>query len=211
MPDSTPDPEAATATKSRLRRALRAGRRAVPAGAARQAGRAIAGRLGEIPGWREARCIALYLPADGEMDTLPVAEACRRSDKQVCLPVVLDDNSLAFAPWRSEDSLARNRFGIPEPPANAGRVGLSEVDVLLLPVVGWDRQGTRLGMGGGFYDRSLATADATPLLVGLAYANQRLETLPREPWDIAMDFVMTENGLYRCGPSDPDDDRSPSS
>jgi 5-formyltetrahydrofolate cyclo-ligase len=212
MPDSTPDnPEAATAAKSRLRRLLRAERRALPADRAHGAGQAIAGHLSAMPGWPEARCIALYLPADGEIDTLPAAEACRASGKQICLPIVLDGGGLAFAPWRSGDSLTRNRFGIGEPPASAGRVGLSDLDVLLLPVVGWDREGTRLGMGGGFYDRCLATADAVPLLVGLAYAQQRVDKLPRESWDIAMDFVITENGLYRCGSGDLDNGRSPSS
>jgi len=103
-----------------------------------------------------------------------------------------------FADWTPSQPLRDNRFGIGEPtgPARA----LKQLDLLLLPLVGFSDDGGRLGMGGGFYDRTLGALklEERPLLLGLAYAAQQVEILPMDPWDVRLDGVLTERGLLRC-------------
>ena len=112
-----------------------------------------------------------------------------------CLPVLHGD-ALRFAPWRPGDALATNRYGIPEPDVSAA--SLLAPDALLLavlPLVAFDATGTRLGMGGGWYDRSFAfrrTAGAPPWLVGAGFAAQQLPSLARAAWDVPLDAVCTE-------------------
>ena len=91
-----------------------------------------------------------------------------------------------------------------EPPPAAARRSANELDIIFLPLVGWDEFGNRLGMGGGFYDRTLAGV-RQPLLVGLAHDCQRAERVPREAWDISMDFVATGSALVRCQGASPED------
>ena len=205
MPDLTPDtaaphPDDGDAGKAALRRRMRALRRTISPPEARHAGVRVADQVGDLPRWPEAATVAVYLAADGEIDTTAVVDRCRTENKQICLPVVLPDGRLAFASWEPGAALVRNRFGIPEPPPEAGRYPLSRLDVMLLPLVAWDRTGTRLGMGGGFYDRTLAAGGSQPCLAGLAYESQEIDALPRQSWDIRMDFVVTEAGLHGCAP-----------
>lgn len=121
-----------------------------------------------------------------------------------CLPCLGEARTLRFAPWRSGDALVQNRFGIPEPDLAAeSLLAPQDIDVVLLPLLAFNRDGVRLGMGGGFYDRSFAFLHATPraakpLLVGVAYAFQEEATLQAEPWDVDLDYVATEAGLIRC-------------
>jgi 5-formyltetrahydrofolate cyclo-ligase len=132
------------------------------------------------------------------MDTGPLAMDCRAQGKSLYLPVIRDDLSLQFALWVEDQDLVTNRFGIPEPGEGSPRIGAADLDIVFMPLVGWDPVGHRLGMGGGFYDRTLAGVQG-PVRVGLAYDCQRSERIPPEPWDISMAFVVTETALYRCG------------
>ena len=93
-------------------------------------------------------------------------------------------------------SLLNNRYNIPEPPASAPRCAVAELHIIFLPLVGWDLHGGRLGMGGGFYDRTLSGISG-PLLVGLAHDSQRVEEVPQESWDIRLDYIATDAALYR--------------
>jgi len=183
--------------KSRLRDRLR--RRRLELGAAEQqiAARALARQVTGLPGWAGIRRLALYLARDGEIDTAPLAAQCREHGITLFLPVLEQGNRLAFAEWRAAAGLVPNRYGIGEPPPSAPRSGPWELDVVCLPMLGWDREGGRLGMGGGFYDRTLGERRG-PLLVGLAHACQEVPRVPREPWDVPLDFVATDTALIRC-------------
>jgi 5-formyltetrahydrofolate cyclo-ligase len=115
-----------------------------------------------------------------------------------CLPVLCDDNLLRFAPWRPGDGLISNRHGIPEPDVTPS--SLLDADTLslaVLPLVGFDRNGHRLGMGGGWYDRSFAFRHARreppPHLVGAAFGLQQIDPLDAAHWDVALDAVCTES------------------
>ena len=184
-------------SKAQLRSELRQRRQALSQPQQRAAAEAAASHLMHLPGWAEARRVALYLARDGEIDTSPISELCRKRGIQLFLPVIGPDDSLTFALWQVDKALITNRYGIPEPATAALRCAAAELDILIMPLVGWDRRGGRLGMGGGFYDRSLAGITDTQL-VGLAHSVQELEKVPKEQWDISMDFVVTDTGVHSC-------------
>jgi 5-formyltetrahydrofolate cyclo-ligase len=186
-----------TNTKSALRSRYRAARRTLSEQQRRDAGKLAANLLAEQPRWQQARHIAIYLPADGEMPTSAVESIARAAGKVVYLPVILPDNHLEFAQWNPDQALLENRYGIPEPPPSVERKNAQQLDCIILPLVAWDRRGVRLGMGGGFYDRSLEGTQGT-LRVGLGYANQEVGCLPADRWDAPLDIVVTERELVHA-------------
>ena len=119
-----------------------------------------------------------------------------------CLPVIGPARQLAFAPWRSGDALGTNRYGIPEPmQAPESCLAPAQMQAVVLPLLGFTRDGLRLGMGGGYYDASFAFRQGThapPLLIGAAYAAQRLECLEAADWDVRLDAVATEHEWIDC-------------
>lgn len=182
--------------KAQLRAQLRARRHALDSNAQREAAVSAANFATQVPAWASAQYIALYLANDGEIETGPLLERARQEAKAVLLPVI-SGNSLEFALWDSTAPLATNRYNIPEPPDDAPRRDPSDIDIIFLPLVGWDQSGGRLGMGGGFYDRCLAGI-AGPLRVGLAHHCQEHSAIPRDKLDVTLDFVATENSLVDC-------------
>ncbi len=182
--------------KSQLRQRLRRERTRLGEDQ-RAAAQAVARNAVGLPAWDRSRRVAVYLAANGEVGTEPLQASCLTGGKSVYLPVIRDDLRLDFALRVEGEPLAANRFGIPEPGPDAPRLATGELDIIFMPLLGWDRAGRRLGMGGGFYDRTLAGIEG-PLKVGLAYDCQRVEQIPAEPWDISLEFVVTETSLYRC-------------
>lgn len=124
-----------------------------------------------------------------------------------CLPVLQPGQQLGFAPWRDGDALGSNRYGIPEPmvPPQAC-LRPEDLHAVILPVLGFNRDGLRLGMGGGYYDRSFAfrnQAPAPPLLIGAAYTAQEIDGLDAQPWDVRLDAIATECGWIPCPYKEP--------
>jgi 5-formyltetrahydrofolate cyclo-ligase len=117
-----------------------------------------------------------------------------------CLPLLHADESLRFAPWRAGAPLVTNRFGIPEPDIDPDdALPASEMAMLVLPLVGFDARAARLGMGGGWYDRSLAfrhARAAPPWLVGAGFSVQQVDSLPLEAWDVRLDAVCSEAATH---------------
>jgi 5-formyltetrahydrofolate cyclo-ligase len=183
-------------SKSRLRSLLRQRRQAIPTSAQRAAAHALTHSVFQLPDWHNARRIAVYMAADGEIDPLPLASAARSAGKQLFLPIINPDLHLHFALWEDETVLEANRYNIPEPPGSAALCLAPDLDIVFLPLVGWDLRGGRLGMGGGFYDRTLAAVEG-PVLVGLGYDAQQVAELPRDCWDVELHYVATEVALYR--------------
>jgi 5-formyltetrahydrofolate cyclo-ligase len=189
------------ASRNDLRRELRTRRRMLSPHRQRQAARQLQRRLQQLPALQHARRIALYWPNDGEIDPRRFA-AVAAPHQQLYLPVLqpFPVLTLRFVRWTPRQRLARNRFGIPEPrrgvclPARA-------MDAILLPLVGFDDAGNRLGMGGGFYDRTLSflqrTRRPTPLLIGLAHACQQVPRLDAADWDIPLHLIVTDTRLIR--------------
>lgn len=192
-------------TRDELRRRMRRRRRALSEAeqyrAARQLQR-IAVRSGLLG---RRRNIAFYLPAGGEIDVLPLLQRAHSMGRRCFLPVLdpMTRERLWFMPWRPGERLLGNRFGIGEPALGAHRrVAASKLDLILMPLVAFDDRGNRLGMGGGYYDRSLAFLARRrrwrrPTLCGVAHDFQRVAALPAEPWDVPLDACVTERRLLR--------------
>jgi 5-formyltetrahydrofolate cyclo-ligase len=190
--------------KSDLRQNLRARRRALSADEQRQAARRLAVNLTGTRLFLTSRRVACYLPNDGEIDSAPVIEHIRRLRKILYLPVLsrLSHDRLWFAEAGPKTKLVPNRFGIPEPVVKSrDLVRAQELDLILMPLVGFDDKGNRLGMGGGFYDRSLEFLShrqhwRKPHLLGIAYDFQRVNGLVADPWDIPLQGVITDQAVY---------------
>jgi 5-formyltetrahydrofolate cyclo-ligase len=191
-------------TRPALRRLLRAKRRALSPAAQRQAARDLYRQLAQHPLFRRARHIALYLPNDGEIDPVLLRHEAQRRGKQVYLPLLANwpRTHMVFQRLERGETLRRNRFRIPEPhPSPARQRKPWALDLLLLPLVGFDDTGGRLGMGGGFYDRALAYRLRhrnwqKPVLLGLAHACQQVDCLPLESWDVPLHATVTDRGWH---------------
>ena len=188
-----------------LRQRLRTLRRALPPALRQQAAVAVAGRLTSWSVFATANRIAAYWARDGELSPMPLLEYAWAANQQVYLPVLTDTplQSLQFTPYRPDTPLHRNRFSIPEPDVSPTRwLEPPELDLVLMPLVAFDSFGNRLGMGGGFYDRSFAfqrdpsLRSHRPYLIGLSYEFQKVATLFRQPWDVPLDATVTEAALY---------------
>ncbi len=191
--------------RSELRRKIRARRRGLTIEQQLDHASGLAEVLSRDPWFRNSQRIAAYLPVDGEMDPSPLIVTAWSMNKQVYLPVLVpfNHNRLWFAPYTPDTQLVRNRFGIPEPEiihrSRSRTVGL---DLVLTPLVSFDPRGNRLGMGGGFYDRTFAFLRSRrhwqrPRLLGIAYEFQKTGRLPRQEWDVPLCAVATEQQLYR--------------
>lgn len=191
--------DATGAIRRHLRQELRAQRRALPAAHRIAAAEGLAQHLLALPFAPHAGYVAGYWAMDGEI-ALHVWQLRLPPDCVYCLPVLCDDQRLRFAPWRSGDPLVSNRYGIPEPDVSAASLLAPEqMSMVVLPLVGFDDRGNRLGMGGGWYDRSFAfrhDASAPPYLVGAAFALQQVAPTQPQAWDVRLDAVCTENDCF---------------
>ncbi len=185
-----------------LRRELRERRRALPASVRIAAADSLADRLLALPFVPPSGYVAGYWAMDGEIG-LHAFQLRLPPSLIYCLPVLHHDGSLRFAPWKPGDALVTNRFGIPEPDIESdGALTAEELALVVLPLVGFDAQGHRLGMGGGWYDRSFAFRHeraAPPSLVGAAFDVQRLDAIAAESWDVRLDAVCSERATYLAG------------
>jgi 5-formyltetrahydrofolate cyclo-ligase len=161
--------------------------------------------------YRAAKHIALYLPVRGEADPTALYRRCPFPYQHFYLPVLhpfaytsttLDYRSLKFVRWQTHTRFRLNRFGIAEPIYQLKDCFPSQaLDIVITPLLGFDSQGHRLGMGGGFYDRTFAFTRYTtnaPYLIGFAYAFQQCEQLENRPWDIPINAFVTENQRQHC-------------
>ena len=187
-------------TRTRLRRELRTRRRAIPAAERIAAAQLLAQRLLELPFMPSSGHVAGYWAMDGEI-ALHAWQLQLPPSLTYCLPVLCSDEILRFAPWRPGGELGSNRYGIPEPVVPTSSLLEAEaMSLVVTPLVAFDASGRRLGMGGGWYDRSFAfrkTQGPPPWLVGAGFATQQCEQgLPVEPWDVALDAVCSDRDTF---------------
>lgn len=188
----------------RLRRELRARRRSLSPAEQRRHAVRLAEVLGRQAPFLRARRIGAYVASDGEMDPLPLLRLAHARHKEVFLPVLRPhpQRKLWLVRYRPGEPLTPNIFGIPEPRWRNRRIRLPwSLDLLLVPLVGFDEQCNRIGMGGGYYDRTLAYLAqrrhwVRPRLVGVAHECQKVEGLSPQPWDVPLDYVATEARVY---------------
>ncbi|WP_205882118.1 5-formyltetrahydrofolate cyclo-ligase [Leeia aquatica] len=187
--------------KSAWRKRLKARRRALSPSQRQRIARALPTRFAQQARAGKARRVGLFWPMPDEIDPRPLLQALVQRGVACYLPALpLHGRRLWFTRCDARSRWYHNRYQIPEC-RHPDRRRAEKLDLLLLPLVGVDRQGYRLGMGGGFYDATLASLRgrraAGPWLVGLAYACQQVEALPVDSWDIRLDALLTEQGWQR--------------
>lgn len=193
--------------KTALRRVLKRRRHALSPQAQRLAAERLSKRLKALPEIQRARRISLYLPVQGEIDPTVIIPWLRQRGVGVYLPVLrpLAENALWFVAYRPDTPMVKNRFHIWQPELRfsakrRNRLPAWALDTMLVPLVGFDANANRMGMGGGFYDRTLAFIRhrrPAPQLIGVAHACQEVEQLPTEPWDIPLSAIATDTGIVR--------------
>ncbi|ONH53699.1 5-formyltetrahydrofolate cyclo-ligase [Pseudomonas cedrina] len=196
--------EPAPLSRPQLRRMLRNARRALTPSEQRKASQGLYRQLAQHPLFRRAKHISLYLPTDGEIDPRLLLRAAQRRGKATYLPVLSawPRTKMVFQRVRPGEKLLPNRFRILEPRVNISRQRkVWALDLVLLPLVGFDDAGGRLGMGGGFYDRSLAylarrRSWRKPTLLGLAHECQKVERLVQASWDVPLAGTVTDKQWY---------------
>lgn len=181
-----------------LRKQLRQARRALSKDAQITAATELQHRICQLPQWSTAQTISSYLCFDGEISTQPLHLLAWQKAKTVVLPILEpnDSGQLIFHEYCANSPMRTNKFGITEPILDHhNRVNLSAIDMMLVPLVGFDKHANRMGMGGGFYDRTLADIypnKSRPLLVGVAHDCQEVAQLTPAEWDIPMDYIVTD-------------------
>jgi 5-formyltetrahydrofolate cyclo-ligase len=196
--------------KAKIRKHMRAQRKSLSAAEHGRRSRLAAKALAGLPMFRCGKRVALYLPFDRETDTAELIAAARRRGARVFVPVIVDrrHGRIRFYPF--DGKTRRGTFGIGVPSQLAHPTAPRWLDLIVVPLVGVDGAGRRLGMGGGFYDRALAFRRHRrrwpgPHLVGLAFDCQRTESSFAEAWDVKLDSLATESGLqhYLRSPHEP--------
>jgi 5-formyltetrahydrofolate cyclo-ligase len=191
-------PDTPTSLQRRqLRRELRARRQAIRGVMRRQKGRLLARRVAALGLLRPGRRIGLYLATPEEIDTAPLLALACRHRCHIALPRVVSLRHDRMRFFDLTGHIRRGAFGILEPQGGAAR-NARELDVVFMPLVGFDARGNRIGMGRGFYDRHFAYRlrlmhCRRPLLVGLAYAVQQVDALPHATHDVPVDAIVTES------------------
>ena len=185
--------------KSALRRDLRRKRSQISSEDARQAALLAACHLVGSAWLRRAKDVAVYLNYGSELGTEPLIDTLLREGKNVYVPRIGAERRMRFVQLKADTPLRLNMLGINEPAGRLRTRRVKQFDVIVVPLLGFDSTGQRLGNGGGYYDRALAAPRPfrKPLLVGYGYEIQHAATIPSEPWDIHLNAVATEVGLYR--------------
>jgi 5-formyltetrahydrofolate cyclo-ligase len=183
--------------KAALRRTAQARRAALRPEERTQAARAAAQHFAAHVNLAPREIVAVYWPIRDELDCRPVMALLVDAGQPLCLPVVVGSEApLQLRLWASGAPLYPAGFGTLAPEEAAQLV---EPDVIVMPLLGFDRLGTRLGYGGGYYDRTLAILTKRPRLVGYAFACQEIDSVPRDPHDVPLDAVVTEAGYRSFG------------
>jgi len=189
-------------TRSQLRAELK--QRRHDAAACQRLSKQICEQLRRNRLFTQHKRLALYYAVSNEVDLTTLCQYGWALNKTLFLPVLspLRKNQLCWIEYRAQTHLHRNKYNIPEPVhESALKTKLTSLDIILMPLVGFDSEGNRLGMGGGYYDRSLSESLhpgntwQRPVRVGVAYSWQQVERIPNEKWDIPLDAVVTERGV----------------
>jgi 5,10-methenyltetrahydrofolate synthetase len=184
----------ATLFRRQLRQQKIAAREALPAAVHGPASQAIEAQLTDFLGSRPPETLAFCWPVRGEFDCRPLVLRLLQAGWRACQPVVLAPAApMVFRPWTADTPMTRDRHGIPIPAVEATTVP----DLVLLPLVAFDEQGYRLGYGGGYFDRTLATLAPRPQAIGVGFELARVSSVRPQDHDVPLDAVVTEAGIRR--------------
>lgn len=185
-----------------LRQKLRTKRYSISASEQQNISLKIVANLSEHPLWKKSQYIAGYMPLGSEIDATLLLQLAQQQNKTCYLPA-LTEQALHFVQYRLGDALKPNRFNIPEPEITADKIiNPTQLDLVLTPLVAFDSQGNRLGMGAGYYDRTFnflqsQPRPSKPYLLGLAYEWQKVDGIDAESWDVTLNGAITEQKLYQ--------------
>lgn len=187
--------------KAALRVRARAQRAAINEGLRPEAAEAATQHFFEGVTLSPTDIVAVYWPIREELDCRPLLTRLMDGMQPVCLPVVMGEEvPLDMRLWEQGAPLYPSGFGTLAPSEVAPKV---EPDFVVMPLLGFDAHGTRLGYGGGYYDRTLASMKKRPKLIGFAFSAQELPPIPRENHDLPLDMVVTEKGVRHFEQADP--------
>ena len=189
--------------RTALRTTLRERRASISAAERIAAATSLIEHLEQIPEFITDTNVAGYWAIAGELPLAAIMGGLRARGQVYHLPVIDEHKRLKFALWWPGMEIATNRLGIPEPVDTNASLAPDAIDVVLVPLLGFDRHGHRLGFGGGYYDRSFAflrdlERPSKPLLVGIGYALQEIDRIEPQDWDVRLDYVATERELIDC-------------
>ncbi|MDO6764445.1 5-formyltetrahydrofolate cyclo-ligase [Agarivorans sp. 1_MG-2023] len=188
-------------TRQQLRQQVRQQRSALSHSQQQEASQAILDLLQHDPNIANMQHIALYLAFDGEVNLTGLIEWLWQQNKHVYVPLIdpHQDGQMCFHRYQATSPMQTNRFGISEPVFDKSQVTTSQqLDVVLAPLVAFDSQGNRLGMGGGYYDRLLATINGEqPLVIGMAHDCQQINQVPVQAWDQPLKQIITPSKHWR--------------
>lgn len=160
----------------------------------------ICNRIKALEHYRKAKSIALYFAVNGEIDLSNIWQSAPLQGKFCYFPVLNENSTLTFLPATPNSPFINNRYGIPEPDVSRDlAIPIEELDLIIMPLVAFDIRCTRLGMGAGYYDRTLSNKKNC-LFIGVAYQFQKVDFLIPEPWDIPLDAVVTQKTIYWRNP-----------
>ena len=197
MTDQPANCSGSSANRAALRRAMIAARLAIPADVHQRASAAILGHLSGFLGSQQAGGVGFCWPIRAEVDCRPLIRRLLVAGWRAAMPtVVAADAPMVFRAWSPGTPMTTDRHGIPIPQSPEVEVP----DVLLLPVVGFDAAGYRLGYGGGYFDRTLAACTSRPLTIGVGFDLCRVESIEPAAHDIPLDGMATESGIRRFNP-----------
>ncbi|MEO8696912.1 MAG: 5-formyltetrahydrofolate cyclo-ligase [Acidimicrobiales bacterium] len=183
------------------RAALLALRAELTAGTVTRASQSVAQQAIALPELNRATRIAAYRGVRGEIDCQPIVAWAWRAGRRVYLPVTQPPRTMCFARWRRDDDFVTSSFGIAEPLPTARRIAATRLDVVLVPLVAFDRDGHRLGHGAGYYDATFEfrrnRRRTRPVLIGLAHPFQELDHIDEQEWDVPLDIVVTAQKTLR--------------
>lgn len=187
--------------RQQLRLQVRERRRILSPAAQQQAALKLAELFCQNSQFMAKQHFALYLSNDGELDTTALIHRLWQAGKQTYLPVLhpFSAGYLLFLEYTADTPLYANRFGIPQPETLCHKIKpVAELDMILTPLVAFDQSGNRLGMGGGFYDRTLAQLPDTHnvSVAGLAHQCQQIPCIPVEAWDQPMPIIITPERIW---------------
>lgn len=198
--------QTSTEERQRLRKSMRRLRNSLSPQQQAYAANKLCLQLSKNHAIRSAQTIATYLPNDGEISTLPFIQWAQSMGKTILLPVLhpIKKGQLWFVEYQPDCKLKTNRYGIVEPDPRFNQIKpVWAIDTVLLPLVAFDRFGGRLGMGGGYYDRTFANRQKVqpfhkPRLIGLAHQLQEVEQLSIASWDIPLSAIATDDKIIDC-------------
>ena len=157
---------------------------------------AIAQRLAEMPVFIKAKSVGCYIALPREVQTEPILRACWNAQKQVYVPACHEEkNRYEMCGFTAQESIRKGKWGISEP-ASPRWVSLRDIEIMIIPAVGFDIYGRRLGRGGGHFDQLLA--DHKGIKIALAFEYQKMTAVPEEPHDVAVNFMVTEKQVYQA-------------